>query len=113
MFLEKPTIDISTETDTYYVGENAFINSRIENDSTILCLTWQRKPQTPNKITCIDTADPKYEGSKNTHSGAILCIRNCRETDRGKYFLLAACSDGSEIISNEIDLNVIEGNCIC
>ena len=106
-FLEKPTIEIccDQEDDMYYVGEDVTMKAELKNASNVLCVVWQT--ETPNGDQALDITQSKYKGTKITTEEARLCIRGC--LDKETYFLLAAFSDGTEISSNRIRLNIIKG----
>lgn len=106
-FLEKPTIEISCdqENDMYYVGEDVTIKAELKNASNVLCVVWQT--ETPKGDQALDITQSKYKGTKITTEETRLCIRGC--LDKETYFLLASCSDGTEISSNRIRLNIVKG----
>lgn len=70
-------------------------------------MTWQR--ETENRRYTIDTSLPEYTGSKLTIDEQRLVIRNCKESDRGTYVLLAACIDNMEVNSNNFFLDIVQG----
>lgn len=108
-FLEISKINLSSdqENNKYYVGEKATITADIHNPSAILSMTWQR--ETENRRYTIDTSLPEYTGSKLTIDEQRLVIRNCKESDRGTYVLLAACIDNMEVNSNNFFLDIVQG----
>lgn len=91
----------------YYAGEDVVIQASIKNASRILCMTWRKETET------IDTSLPNYMESENDETGEYtLTIRSSTESDKGAYFLLAACMDNVVVKSNQIQLNVVQGTCI-
>lgn len=108
--LENPTIEIysSLSGSKYYVGEDVMIRANFNNPSAILCITWQRESTTGN-FGAIDTTLHKYRGTRNGTENHLLYINNCEKSDGGIYFILATCTDGMEIMSNKIYLDISEG----
>lgn len=108
--LENPTIEIysSLSGSKYYVCEDVMIRANFNNPSAILCITWQRESATGN-FGAIDTTLPKYRGTRNGTENHLLYINNCEKSDGGIYFILATCTDGMEIMSNKINLDISEG----
>lgn len=108
-YIETSTINLSSDqrNNRYYVGEVATITASIHNPSAVLSMTWQR--ETENGRYTIDTSLPEYTGSKLTMNEQRLVIHNCKESDRGMYFLLAACIENREVNSNNIFLDVVQG----
>lgn len=107
--LEISTINLSSDqkNNKYYVGEVATITADIHNPSAVLSMTWQR--ETENGRYTIDTSLPEYSGSKLTIDEQRLVIRNCKESDRGTYILLAACIENTEVDSNKFFLDIVQG----
>lgn len=70
-------------------------------------MTWQR--ETEYGRYTIDTSLPEYSGSKLTINEQKLVIQDCKESDRGMYFLLAACIENTEVDSNTIFLDIVQG----
>lgn len=70
-------------------------------------MTWQR--ETEYGRYTIDTSLPEYSGSKLTIDEQRLVIRNCKESDRGTYILLAACIENTEVDSNKFFLDIVQG----
>lgn len=107
--LEISTINLSSDqkNNKYYVGEVATITASIHNPSAVLSMTWQR--ETEYGRYTIDTSLPEYSGSKLTIDEQRLVIRNCKESDRGTYILLAACIENTEVDSNKFFLDIVQG----
>lgn len=96
------------ENDEYYVGEDVTIKANLENRAAVLSVSWQYA--TGNESYTIDSTLPKYAGTKTEIEQPQLIIRNCIETDRGLYFLLAASTDNmDDVFSNKINLKVKRG----
>lgn len=109
-FLEKPRIEIYTDQKNtrYFVGEDVTIKANIDRSTSILSATWQRKTENGSQTLC--TALPKYTGSKDRGHEHLLIIKNCNESDKGIYFLLAACTYSTEDVkSNELHLDIVKG----
>ena len=79
----------------------------IENPKNRMCATWRK--ETPHGDQALDLALPKYEEVETSPNERILCIKDCSEVDTGTYFLLAGCYRDTEICSNRIDLQIVEG----
>lgn len=98
----------------YRPGENITIKVRIDNPFNVRCAMWQRATRDKEKFESIDITLPKYEGTitKSTTDEPVLCVNDCDETDMslGPYSLLATCSDGREIRSDSINLDIVKGN---
>lgn len=107
--LEISRINLSSDqkNNKYYVGEVATITASIHNPSAVLSMTWQR--ETEYGRYTIDTSLPEYSGSKLTIDEQRLVIRNCKESDRGTYILLAACIENTEVDSNNFFLDIVQG----
>lgn len=96
------------ENDEYYVGEDVTIKATLENSTAVLSLSWQYA--TGNGSYAIDSTLPKYRGTKTEIEQPQLIIRNCADSDRGFYFLLAASTDNmDDVFSNKINLKVKRG----
>lgn len=71
-------------------------------------MTWQRESE--NGCQTIDTTLSKYKETKENTNEPKLIIKDCDKSDGGSYFLLAGCTDTiGYLISNKIDLNIVEG----
>lgn len=109
-FTEIPTIEISSDqlSGQYFVGEYVKLKARIRNPHAVLCLTWQKVAK--NGSHTIDTTMEKYSGTMCETDELTLVIKNCNNLDSGTYFLLAACtSDMGTVISNKINIDIIQG----
>lgn len=96
------------ENDEYYVGEDVTIKANLENRTSVLSLSWQYA--TGNESYTIDSTLPKYTGTKTEIGQPQLIIRNCIDSDRGIYFLLAASTDNmDDVFSNKINVKVKRG----
>lgn len=114
-FCFEETITINIHPDQingkYYVGEDVIIKASLGNISKILCMTWQK--ETENGSNTIDTSSPRNMESGNDLTGEYtLTIENCSESDKGTYFLLAACTSNLEVRSNGIKLDFVRGNTV-
>lgn len=111
-FIEKPpNLRIFTDhkDNKYYVDEDVIITAHLENPSSVSCIIWQT--ETPNGDRALHTNHElsKFNAKRNSISEATLLIKGCCETDKGPYFLLASCSDNTEVKSNKVFLNIIKG----
>lgn len=108
---EPPNLRIFTDHDDnkYNVDEDVVITAHIENPSSVSCVIWQI--ETPNGDRALDTDHElsKYKTEQNSLNEATLLIQGCCETDKGPYFLLASCSDDTEVKSNKVFLNIMKG----
>lgn len=105
----KPGIKIfsNQKNNRFYIEEDVIIYANFENASAILSVTWQRKTELGCRT--LDTTLPKYNGSKFEFDEHFLMRRNCNESDRGTYFLLAACNGNIEVKSNMVFLDIVKG----
>lgn len=107
-FLETPTIHVYPDEPDgkYYVGEDVTIKANIRNPSGVLSVTWQK--ETEAGFHTINTALPKYKETSNATEEHQLLIRDCNDSDRGGYFLLAACNyDLEDALSNKIYISTL------
>nr|XP_022301624.1 uncharacterized protein LOC111109695 [Crassostrea virginica] len=107
----KPRIQVFTNHDDnkFYVDEDVIITAHFENPSSVSCIIWQT--ETPNGDRALDTDHElsKYKIEQNSINEATLLIKGCCETDKGPYFLLASCSDDTNVKSNKVYLNIVRG----
>lgn len=72
-------------------------------------MTWQK--ETEDGTHTINTALPKYKETSNATDEHQLLMRDCNDSDKGGYFLLAACNyDLEDALSNKIYLDIVKGN---
>lgn len=75
----------------------------------VLCVTWQKETEAGTHT--INTALPKYKETSNATDEHQLLMRDCNDSDKGGYFLLAACNyDLEDALSNKIYLDIVKGN---
>lgn len=111
LFLETPTIHIYPDEPDgrYFVGEDVTIKANIRNPLGVLCVTWQKETEAGTHT--INTALPKYKETSNATDEHQLLMRDCNDSDKGGYFLLAACNyDLEDALSNKIYLDIVKGN---
>lgn len=59
---------------------------------------WMKEDQ------CIDTTDPKYEGSINNCEFPVLCIKEVKERDNGVYKVIARNELGEGESSEDLEV---------
>lgn len=105
-FADKPNAIIETAYEVFF-GYKTLIKPIISSCPSPCGVEWQKSIDRHN-FSCINVADPKYEGSSHDSKSPLLVITNTT-IDDVLYYRLRVWNKIGEIYSNTLSLNPKRG----